>query len=769
MKKWKLLLIVILCLPMQLLKAQQRVLPANVEKKYQAIIKPGSTLDWIEFKADATFKAVSVFTEAPDLLGMSGNDELRLMKTNTDQAGNKHYKFAQYYNGVRLEGVEQLSHERNGKLHLVNGDFVPGLNLNVTPNVSAQQAIETVLSAYPAEKYMWENERAEAAFKKKENNPNATLYPTPELLIVKINPKEKNIAANYVLAYRMYVFAVKPSIAKYVYVNANTGEIIRDRSLEHFCNSTTVETTFNGNQTVYTDYRTEDCGAFGDTETSYFPIDDCNPDTEIRSYFSGGYGTASYGDDWYYCSSTNDWDGYINYKMVMTSLWGTRKAFDYYLDTYGHESFDGAGGDIDIFNNRTYFDDADDPYCSNANYTNIIDNLNFGSGGDCAPGTSDDYNAIDIVGHEFTHGVIEYAHFDALDYSEESGALNESFADIFGEMVEFYVEGDDAPTWLHGEDRGANRSFINPNDKGDPDTYYGDYWADIAGGDYGGVHTNSGVQNHMFYLLSVGGEGINDFGVEYHVDAIGYDKARRIGWGAMMDYLDGDDGYIMARNAWIQAAIDLYGSCSQEVISVGQAFQAVGVTKFTSYDIASVCGVYSLTGYADATYGIENRSILFDNFLSDCSTTILSTAVVTFESAYYINLHPGFMANAGCTFVAWIDECEMTAYNPDDLRFAENNIVGENNTTAAMSHFSIYPVPSASTVTIDLLISSGAVANLFVTDLSGKQIANWMVDQIVEPGTQQFQFDVSNLASGMYIAVFKTADEMQTTKFVVQH
>ncbi|MBK8343843.1 MAG: T9SS type A sorting domain-containing protein [Bacteroidetes bacterium] len=110
----------------------------------------------------------------------------------------------------------------------------------------------------------------------------------------------------------------------------------------------------------------------------------------------------------------------------------------------------------------------------------------------------------------------------------------------------------------------------------------------------------------------------------------------------------------------------------------------------------------------------------------------------------------------------------MTAYNPDDLRFAENNIVGENN-TAAMAHFSIYPVPSASTVTIDLLISSGAVANLFVTDLSGKQIANWMVDQIVEPGTQQFQFDVSNLASGMYIAVFKTADEMQTTKFVVQH
>ena len=331
MKKWKLLLIGLLCVSTQLLEAQQRVLPGHVEKKYQAIIKPGATQDWIEFKSDAKLNAASVFTEAPDLLGLTERDELRLMKTNIDEAGNKHYKFAQYYNGVRIEGIEQLSHERNGKIHLVNGDFIPGLNVNVIPAISAQQAIEIALAAYPAEKYMWEDDKKEAAFKAKKKEPNATLYPTPELLLVKINPKEKNTADNYVLAYRMYVFATVPSIAKYVCVNANTGEIIRDRSLEHFCNSTSVVTTFNGTKTVYTDYRTEDCGPYGDTETSYFPIDDCNPDTEIRSYFSGDYGTPSYGDDWYYCSSTNTWEGFGNYTMVMTSLWGVRQAFEYYL------------------------------------------------------------------------------------------------------------------------------------------------------------------------------------------------------------------------------------------------------------------------------------------------------------------------------------------------------------------------------------------------------------------------------------------------------
>lgn len=769
MKKWKLLLIGLLCVSTQLLKAQQRVLPVQVEKKYQAVIKPGATQDWIEFKSDVSFKAASVFTEAPDLLSMSDRDELRLMKTNIDEAGNNHYKFAQYYNGVRLEGIEQLSHERNGKIHLVNGDFVSGLNINVTPGISAQQAITTVLAAYPAEKYMWEDERAEAAFKRKQKNQDATLYPTPELLIVKINPKANNTSDNYILAYRMYVFAVVPSIAKYVYVNANTGEIIRDRSLEHFCNSTTVATTFNGNQTVYTDYRTEDCGPTGDSETSYFPIDDCNPDTEIRSYYSAGYGSPYYGDDWYYCSSTNDWDGTGNYQMVATSLWGTRKAFDYYLNTYGHESFDGSSGDIDIFNNKTYFDADDDPYCSNANYTNIIDNLNFGSGDDCTAGTMDDYNAIDIIGHEFTHGVVEYAHFDALDYSEESGALNESFADIFGEMVEFYVEGDDAPTWLHGEDRGTNRSFINPNDKGDPDTYFGDFWADLGGGDNGGVHTNSGVQNHLFYLLSEGGDGVNDHGLTYHVDAIGYDKARRIAWGAMMNYLDGSDGYIIARNAWIQSAIDYYGSCSQEVISVGQAFQAVGVTKYTSYDLASVCGTYVLTGYADATEAIENKTILFDAFLSECTSTVAATATVTFESANQITLHPGFTALSGCTFTAWIDECEISDYDPDNVRYGQNQEVEEQTISPEIAAFSIYPVPSNTSVTLDITIANDAMANIYVTDMSGKLVANWMDAQPVSAGNQHFTFDVQNLSAGIYFAIFKTANELQTAKFVVQH
>jgi bacillolysin len=89
------------------------------------------------------------------------------MKVNTDKAGNKHFKFAQFYNGVRVEGVEHMSHERNGKLHLINGNFIPGLNINTTAMVSETEAIEKVLAANPAQIYLWEDEQAEQSFKKK--------------------------------------------------------------------------------------------------------------------------------------------------------------------------------------------------------------------------------------------------------------------------------------------------------------------------------------------------------------------------------------------------------------------------------------------------------------------------------------------------------------------------------------------------------------------------------------------------------------------------
>lgn len=763
----KIYLILLISLQCSAMMRAQTVLPDVVQQKYGDWVKPGSTNDWISLRQGAPFTGDQIVNQAPELFNLSPGTEFRIMRTITDAAGNLHYKYAQFYNGVRFEGIETAVHERSGRVHLINGNGVSNVFVATQPSITAEQAIAKALEAFPAEVYTWEDIRAQERYQHKFGE-HASLYPKPELLIVKRDPAAGQQPDNWTLAWRMHVGATKPYMSSYVYIDAITGAVLREKPADVMCNPTNVTTTFNGVQSVNTDFRNEECGASYTDVDSYFTIDDCTAGTEIRSYYSAGYYAANYGDDYLLCDGDNAWTSTGSTKMVLTTMWAVRKSVNYYLNVHSHEGFDGSGGTMDVFSNKTYFDDDDDPHCSNANYNSFDDNLYFGAGPDCSVGTMDDYNTLDIAGHEMTHGVINYAHFDALDYSDESGALNESFADIFGEMVEFYTEGGSL-SWEMAEDRGAIRSFEDPNSYGDPDTYFGTNWAPLGGDDNGGVHTNSSVQNHMFYLLSEGGSGTNDNGLDYSVEGIGYDHARDIAWSAMMNYLNSDDGYVTARNAWIQAAIDLFGSCSQQVISVGQAWQAVGVTAATAYDLASVCGTYTLTGYADATYGIENATIFFNDFLSNCTTTIYSPASVTFESAGYIQLNPGFEAKFGSTFSAIIDPCEVSVYNPDDLRFDPEAAPETATPMFVDEYMKVYPVPANDQITVTFNTPASETFTIVITDLAGKQVTPFMEHSPVEDDEQKVQIDISSLPSGMYILMMQTGAEYASTKFVVQH
>lgn len=110
--------------------------------------------------------------------------------------------------------------------------------------------------------------------------------------------------------------------------------------------------------------------------------------------------------------------------------------------------------------------------------------------------------ADDIVGHEMTHGVIE--RIPGLLYLDQSGAINESLADIIGEIIDHRNTGDNDAAFLLGENVGAFRSAANPPLYGQPDRMTSSRW--YAGQeDAGGVHTNSGVGNKAFHLISQGG------------------------------------------------------------------------------------------------------------------------------------------------------------------------------------------------------------------------------------------------------------------------
>lgn len=189
--------------------------------------------------------------------------------------------------------------------------------------------------------------------------------------------------------------------------------------------------------------------------------------------------------------------------------------------------------------------------------------------------------ALDIVAHEITHGVTEYT--SDLIYMNESGALNESFSDIMATGVEFFFQpqGDGVlqADYLCAEDvvrgpRNGIRSLANPSAFGHPDHYANRF---TGTSDNGGVHSNSGISNHAFYLAIEGGtHRVSGLTVE------GVGSANRVlietvFYRAFTQLLPSNATFAMARSATLQAARDLYGDGSPAERAITQAWDAVGV------------------------------------------------------------------------------------------------------------------------------------------------------------------------------------------------
>jgi Zn-dependent metalloprotease len=256
--------------------------------------------------------------------------------------------------------------------------------------------------------------------------------------------------------------------------------------------------------------------------------------------------------------------------------WGMERTYDYYKNIHDRLSYDDNGGEIiNLVNAAFAFTGTQGQAAAFGNGLMI-----YGLGDRTR---SNAFVTLDVTGHEFTHLVTGDNGNGGLVYEGESGALNESFSDIFGACIEFYAKGSDA-NWNIGEgiildNPGVIRSMSNPKIKQDPDTYEGQYWSNTHPDslDNGGVHINSGVQNKWFYLLCNGGSGTNDKGDAYNVTAIGMEKAQKIAYRNLINYLPPTSDYMQAYSGSIQATEDLYGDTSQVYKTVKHAWYAVGI------------------------------------------------------------------------------------------------------------------------------------------------------------------------------------------------
>ncbi len=160
----------------------------------------------------------------------------------------------------------------------------------------------------------------------------------------------------------------------------------------------------------------------------------------------------------------------------------------------------------------------------NVNLANAFWNgyfMTYGNGQEPGAPPFGPLTCLDVIGHEAGHGIVES--LGGLEYRGESGALNESIADILGISLEKYYDVRTKTSkfdWQIGTEiiQGGLRSMSNPNSHEQPSTYNGTYWKnpDNEREDNGGVHTNSGVTNFAYYVAATGAKGTNDFGVPYH-------------------------------------------------------------------------------------------------------------------------------------------------------------------------------------------------------------------------------------------------------------
>jgi bacillolysin len=260
---------------------------------------------------------------------------------------------------------------------------------------------------------------------------------------------------------------------------------------------------------------------------------------------------------------------------------GVERVLDYWRTVHNRNSIDGNGMGILSYVHYT-------PNGSGWNNSQWVGgNNHFMQYGDGDGIIFNSLTALDISAHEMGHGITEFT-AGLNPGTQESGALNEGFSDIWAACVEHWA----APfkqTWLMGEEVMANfssclRSLINPKTGGfrsGPDTYHGQLWDNN-----GEPHTNSSVLSHWFYLISQGGNGTNDIGNTFSVSAIGINIAQLIAFRAESMYLNSSANYVAARNATISAARDLYGIGSCQEITVTNAWYAVGVGA--NYDGTSI-------------------------------------------------------------------------------------------------------------------------------------------------------------------------------------
>lgn len=714
--------------------------------------------------------------------GISSAD-LRQVRQFEDELGMRHTRYRQYYQNLEIIGSDYILHERDGRVVSANGFLFSDFNMAVTPSISEAEALKIALQQANAQLYKWQSE------------PENFDQPRGELVIT--SEDYLMTRASFALVYRFDVYAERPTARYVVDVDARNGDIINFYNRIHTADvAASGNSLYNGTVSFTADFT-----------GSIYRLRQTASGNGIQTYdMNNGtsYGAAS---DITSGSSTFNNDG-----AAVNAHWGAEQTYDYFFNEHNRNSYNGNGAVI-----RSYV------HYSN-NYVNA-----FWDGSRMTYGDGDGVNygpltSIDIVSHEITHGVTDFS--SDLVYSYESGALNESFSDIFGEAVENYATGSN--DWLMGDDigiggSGAFRNMSNPNQFNDPDTYKGDFWHTSAS-DNGGVHVNSGVQNFWFYLLVNGGSGTNDNSDSYSVNAIGIDAAGAIAYRNNNVYLTTTSNYSDAYLGSLDAAADLYGSGSAQYNAVQDAWDAVGVDDSNAGGGSNPGGggggcIAALTSFVprqfdaltiaptDQTIEFANKiHTSYEDEMNEIFAVLASQPEIQRDLYLLVREAQAFINGQNSVAITrefyqqFSDVLNRTRAETQDIatrRFLDvvaktvqatpekavysrmlenvfNNLTIENEAPlskqgAVVNSFDLlrsFPNPFNPETTVKFYLNEKATVSLIIYNAAGQQVAELVNGQLPE-GEKSFTWDARNFGSGIYFAKLQAGNSVKTIKMIL--
>jgi bacillolysin len=485
--------------------------------------------------------------------------ELLLVKETADtQLGTKVLRYNQQYEGYEVWPAQVVTNtSAQGYLTVVTGAYVAtpeGLDLNATiqPDAAVKSAYQHLGLAAPAK------------------------LPKPTLKIYSDKGKAQELA---------YEVQVEGGMRdSQVFIGARSGQVLA--SISKICTGTAVSGT--------------GVGLLSSTPlplnlyqegTTYYPYDTTKAMYDATGAAPKGF-IAICNESGFLITSSSRYS--FSDPDAASALFALGKVYDFYKSTFSQNSWDGNGGNLVGFVRVT---DNGQPLF-NASFNKESGIMKFGSADKFA-------GAYDVVTHEVTHGVVHTS--AGLVYEGQPGAIDESLSDIFGEGGEDYITNG-AADWKIGTGLSRFlRDFIQPETYGNPSTMSA---YNNTSEDHYGVHINSSILNHAYYLLVVGLPG----------GGIGRPKAQQIYYRALTTKLGKYSRFLDLRLAVVKSAEELHGVGSTEALKCKAAFDAVEIFEPAS-PVVTVPDSYTAVSGADShvylypygsTYYMARREVALD-------------------------------------------------------------------------------------------------------------------------------------------------------------